>query len=139
MDDDYSMGVLQSGIHTRWATRQSTTLETRPRYTSLSFTSFPWPQSGAHERGAVAELAQQLVALRSEMCLARQIGLTQLYNEVDEGAYRALRDVHVRLDRAVAEAYGWPPAVAGDAAEESRRLLELNRAITRGEVDAPLQ
>jgi len=27
---------------------------------------------------------------RSEICVERQIGLTQLYNEVDEGAYRDL-------------------------------------------------
>lgn len=35
-DDDWSIGVLTSRIHSSWATGQSTTLETRPRYTHRS-------------------------------------------------------------------------------------------------------
>lgn len=84
---------------------------------------------------AVDELA--MVARRSEICLERQIGLTRLYNEVDDGAYRDLRDLrdlHVALDEAVAAAYGWPASAAHDPAESNRLLLELNRAISSGEV-----
>ena len=55
-----------------------------------------------------------MVARRSTICLERQIGLTQLYNEVDDGAYRDLRDLHVALDEAVAAAYGWPASAAHD-------------------------
>jgi hypothetical protein len=72
---------------------------------------------------------------RREICLEREIGLTKLYNEVDEGAYRDLKELHVELDEAVAEAYGWPRAVAHDPDESNRRLLELNLAIARGEVE----
>jgi hypothetical protein len=75
-----------------------------------------------------------MIARRSEICLERQIGLTTLYNEVDEGAYRDLKDLHGGLDEAVAAAYGWPASVAHDPAESNRRLLELNRAIAAGEV-----
>ena len=134
-DDDYSMGVLQSRIHTAWATNQSTTLETRPRYTTLSFASFPWPASNGALREEIAEAARVVVARRSEICLERQIGLTRLYNEVDDGAYRDLRELHDALDEAVAAAYGWPAAAAHDPADSNRRLLELNRAIAAGEVD----
>jgi N-6 DNA Methylase len=131
-DDDYSMGVLQSTIHTRWATDQSTTLETRPRYTTLSFMSFPWPQTIPSPHNEVATLARNLTEQRNAICLDRQIGLTQLYNEIEDGAYRDLKDVLVALDEAVASAYGWPSSVAHDRAESNRRLLELNREIAAG-------
>jgi hypothetical protein len=131
-EDDYAVGVLSSRLHTVWATTQSTKLETRPRYTTSSFMTFPWPQPS--DREPVAEVARAMIARRSEICLERQIGLTRLYNEVDDGAYRDLRDLHVTLDEAVAAAYGWPAAAAHDSADSNRRLLELNRAIAAGEV-----
>jgi len=82
----------------------------------------------------VAAAARAAIARRSGICLERQIGLTTLYNEVDDGAYRDLRDLHVALDEAVAAAYGWPTSAAHDQAESNRLLLELNRAISVGEV-----
>ena len=134
-DDDYSFGILESGPHTRWATDQSTTLETRPRYTSLSFLGFPWPSADPTSRAAVSDVARRLYARRSEICLERQIGLTKLYNEIDDGAYRDLRELHEALDEAVAAAYGWPASAAHDPQESNRLLLELNRAIAAGEID----
>jgi hypothetical protein len=74
------------------------------------------------------------MSLRSRLILRRQIGLTQLFNQVDDGAYRDLRDLHVALDEVVAAAYGWPASAAHDPADSNRRLLELNRAIAAGEV-----
>lgn len=133
-EDDFAMGVLTSAIHTRWATAQSTTLETRPRYTSASFATFPWPQATDDRRAAIAEASRAVIARREEICRERAIGLTKLYNEVDEGAYRDLRELHDRLDEAVADAYGWPKSAAHDPAESSRRLLKLNHAIAAGEV-----
>jgi hypothetical protein len=64
--------------------------------------------------------------------MEREIGLTRLYNEVDDGAYADLAKLHRELDEAVAAAYGWPRAVAHDADETNRRLLELNREIAAG-------
>ncbi|MEX0674824.1 MAG: DNA methyltransferase [Gaiellaceae bacterium] len=135
LDDDYSMGVLTSAIHTRWATAQSTTLETRPRYTTASFATFPWPLPSDDQCSAIGELSRSILARRSEICLDRGIGLTKLYNEVDEGAYRDLRDLHTALDEAVAAAYGWPKSAAHDPTESNRRLLDLNEAITAGRID----
>lgn len=135
-DDDFSMGVLSSAIHHEWARAQSSTLEDRFRYTPTSaFETFAWPQSTPDERQAIAENARALIARRSEICLDRQIGLTKLYNEVDEGAYADLRELHRQLDEAVAAAYGWPASAAHDPQESNRRLLELNRAIAAGEVE----
>ena len=134
-EGDYEMGLLQSALHTRWATAQSTTLETRPRYTTASFATFPWPDPTDEQRIAIADLVCRLIPRRQEICAQRQIGLTKLYNEVDEGAYRDLRDLHRKLDEAVAAAYGWPKAAAHDPAESNRRLLELNRQIAAVEIE----
>ena len=134
-EDDYSIGILQSSIHTRWATDQSTSLETRPRYTTLSFMSFSWPEPTAAQRDVIAATARSVVDRRSKVCIERQIGLTQLYNEVDDGAYRDLRDLHRQLDEAVAAAYGWPKSAAHDATESNRRLLELNKQIAAGKIE----
>ena len=133
-DDDHSLGILTSRIHSRWATAQSTTLETRPRYTVASFATFPWPTSDALA-GLIEAVTRGLVARRSEICLERQIGLTKLYNEVDDGAYRDLRELHDALDEAVAAAYDWPSSAAHDPQESNRLLLELNRAIAVGEIE----
>lgn len=122
-----------SGIHSGWAKAQSSTLEDRIRYTpSSAFETFPWP---ADQLDTVANVARRLYARRSEICLEREIGLTKLYNQLDDGAWRDLADLHRELDEAVAAAYGWPRSVAHDPDETNRRLLELNRAIAAGEID----
>jgi hypothetical protein len=52
--DDYFLGVLQSSIHTLWALRMGTHLETRPRYTPTTcFETFPLPWTPGEEPGAL--------------------------------------------------------------------------------------
>lgn len=134
-DDDYALGVLQSRVHTVWATERSTKLETRPRYTVNSFASFPWPAPPADLRGAIAGVAARIVEYRRELCWGNGIGLTTLYNSVEEGGHRGLADLHVQLDDHVAQAYGWPTAAARDDAAIVHGLGVLNRAIAGGEVE----
>jgi hypothetical protein len=76
-----------------------------------------------------------MVERRRAICADRQIGLTTLYNEVDDGAYADLQRLHEQLDRSVATAYGWPAGAATDADESNRLLLELNGRIAAGELD----
>ncbi len=71
--------------------------------------------------------------MRTEICLEQDIGLTKLYNQLDEGAWKDLHQLHRELDEALTAAYGWPKSVAHDPDETNRRLLELNRAIAAGE------
>ncbi|MGH3049163.1 MAG: hypothetical protein ACRDLK_03315, partial [Gaiellaceae bacterium] len=114
----------------------SSTLEDRFRYTPTSaFETFPWPQLGERSRARIAAAARHLLKARSAICQEREIGLTRLYNEVDDGAYRPLYEAHRELDEAVAAAYGWPSSAAHDPAESNRLLLELNRAIAAGDVE----
>lgn len=135
-EDDYAMGILTSRIHGEWARAQSSTLEDRIRYTPTSaFETFPWPMPSDEQRQEIGRIAKELVERRRAICAERQIGLTDLYNEVDEGAYTDLRDLHRELDKAVAAAYGWPANTVGDPVESNQRLLELNNRIAAGEVD----
>jgi len=136
-DDEYAMGILSSSVHQEWARAQSSTLRVDVRYTPTSaFEAFSWPPDPAPEkREAVARVSAETLRRRQAICVERQIGLTQLLNEVEEGAYSDLRRLLNEVDRAVIEAYGWPAAVAGDSEESNRRLLELNRSIASGEFD----
>jgi hypothetical protein len=136
LTEDWAFGVLSSGIHERWARAQSSTLEDRFRYTPTSaFETFPLPQPNANARARTAAITVRLLDVRRTICAEREIGLTRLYNEVDDGAYRPLYELHRELDEAVAAAYGWPASAAHDTAESNRLLLELNRSIAAGEVE----
>lgn len=133
-EDDYAFGVLQSRAHTVWATERSTKLETRPRYTTKSFASFPWPSASPEAKRDVAGLAEHIVGMRRELSWGRGVGLTKLYNAVQEGAHSELARLHAQLDEAVAGCFGWPAEAAHDDDEIVRRLGERNRAVAAGEI-----
>jgi hypothetical protein len=135
-DDDYAMGVLDSATHEAWARGLSSTFKADIRYTpSTVFETFPWPTGVPDDlRERIADASRRLIARRSEICTEREIGLTTLYNQVDDGAWRDLAALHDELDKLVAEAYGWPASIAQDGEETNRRLLELNQKIAGGEM-----
>lgn len=136
LDDEVSFGILSSRFHISWAWAFSSTLKADLNYTPTSaFETYPWPQSIDKHRHRIAEAARALVSRRQAICAEREIGLTRLYNEVDDGAYRDLKELHVELDEAVAAAYGWPASAAHDTNDANGRLLELNRAIAAGKID----
>jgi hypothetical protein len=135
LDSDYAMGILTSRIHTDWAASRSSTLRQDIRYTpSSAFETFPWPQCDDDATGAIAERIREVLVDRTTLCREHQIGLTELYNRVDDGAFDALRRAHMALDIAVAAAYGWHARLVDDIAERNRRLFDLNGAINAGEV-----
>ncbi|WP_157509507.1 DNA methyltransferase [Glaciibacter superstes] len=133
-DDDYSMGILLSRAHDAWAWARSSTLETRLRYTPTTvFETFPWPDPvTAEQRAAVAAASVALYERRSALCLDHRLGLTKLYNLMDDGAFTDLAALHKRLDESVAAAYGWPKSIAQDSAQLVVRLTSLNREIAEG-------
>jgi hypothetical protein len=134
IEDDYSMGVLLSRAHDAWAWARSSTLKGDLRYTpSTAFMTFPFPDRVSPDlRARVASASSALYARRTELCAEHQIGLTKLYNLMDEGAFTDLKALHLALDRAVVAAYGWPESVAQDGPELVRLLTERNREITEG-------
>ena len=106
--DDYSFGILQSGIHWAWFTAKCSTLTARFRYTSDTvFDTFPWPQSPTLAQvKAVAEAAVSLRALRREIMAANGWSLRDLYRTLETPGTNRLRDAHAALDSAVRAAYG---------------------------------
>lgn len=133
--DDYSLGVLASEAHRAWAWAQSSTIREDIRYTPTSvFETFPWPSPVSDEqRATIGSAARAIIERRSEICIQQQVGLTQLYHQVGDGAWADLRQLHRELDEMIVRAYGWPASVASDAAESNARLLALNDEIARGE------
>jgi SAM-dependent methyltransferase len=124
-DDDYSFGVLQSGIHFLWFRAKCSTLKADFRYTSDTvFDTFPWPQNPTREQiKAVADAAVALRALRRETMRKLNYSLRDLYRTLDQPGDNPLRDTHARLDAAFRAAYG----IAEDA-DPLAFLLELNLA-----------
>jgi N-6 DNA Methylase len=132
-DDDYAIGILISSTHGAWARSESSTLRIDLRYTPTScFETFPWPQPNDDLRGEIGAIAKQLIEQRQAICVEGEIGLTTLYNQVDDGAWSEIADLHRRLDEAVARAYGWKPAIAHDPLEIKARLAELHASISAG-------
>ena len=123
--DDYSFGVLQSGIHFLWFRAKCSTLKADFRYTSDTvFDTFPWPQKPTRAQiKALAEAAVALRALRRETMRKLKYSLRDLYRTLEQPGDNPLRDAHARLDAAVRAAYGMP-----EDADPLAFLLELNLA-----------
>jgi hypothetical protein len=130
LPDDYSFGVLQSGIHWAWFTAKCSTLTARFRYTSDTvFDTFPWPQSAKlPEVKAVAQAAISLRSLRREIMSANGWSPRQLYRSLEIPGENRLRDAHAALDSAVRAAYGMK---AGE--EPLAFLLALNLELAEKE------
>jgi hypothetical protein len=156
-DDYFHFGVLSSALHWWWVLKYASTLEGRIRYTpSDVFETFPMPMSS----GPVAAAAIALDGHRSALMVERGEGLTATYNRVNDPEEESsdisrLRSLHVALDEAVAEAYGWDDVARGHGHYETRfdcrftvsteardeilaRLLEYNHARYAEEVAAGL-
>lgn len=132
-DDDYSMGILTSSIHGAWARSESSTLRVDLRYTPTScFETFPWPQPDEGIRREIGENAERLIEQRQAICVENEIGLTVLYNQLDEGAWSEIRDLHRQLDQVVAGSYGWTAVVAHDPLEIKARLAQLHASVMGG-------
>jgi hypothetical protein len=128
------MGVLTSRVHTDWAAAKSSTLGDTIRYTpSSAFETFPWPQASPEQRDAIEAACRAVFDARAGLCREHGIGLTTLYNRVDDGAFVDLRDQHQALDLAVIAAYDWSSALLTDVRGRNQALYELNRAILTGE------
>jgi len=111
--DGYGVqAVLSSSLHQLWAITYGSTLETRVRYTpSDVFETFPRPES----TDLLEHVGRTLDEERREIMLRRDLGLTKLYNmvndpEVESGSdldVARLREIHEQLDHAMMAAYGW--------------------------------
>ncbi|GAA2110595.1 hypothetical protein GCM10009759_52030 [Kitasatospora saccharophila] len=104
--------ILSSSVHYLWARRYSSSLRKDLSYTpSDSFVTLPQPKF----TDRLAKVGADLDIRRREIMVRRNLGLTKLYNRVNDPDIAdsadpdvaQLRQIHVALDEAVMEAYGW--------------------------------
>ncbi len=147
LNNAWFMGVLQSSIHRAWALRVGGFLEDRPVYVkSRCFDPFPFPNANEIQKRTIRIIAEELDAHRKRvLAVHTHLTLTGLYNVLqllragsqpddlddqdrtifDNGLVLILKELHDKLDTAVAEAYGWPADSSDDQILE--RLVALNR------------
>ena len=111
--DSYSeQAVLSSSLHQTWAIKNGSGMRGDPRYTpSDVFETFPRPEATPE----LETIGRILDTERREIMLRRELGLTKLYNLVNDPGLEAgtdpdvdrMRAIHVELDAVVAAAYGW--------------------------------
>jgi hypothetical protein len=108
-DDGGHLALLSSSFHYWWAITYASTMRTDLRYTpSGVFETFPQPAITSR----METTGRALDEYRGPMMLQRQLGLTALYNQFHSAAtsdadISQLREIHIEIDEAVAEAYGW--------------------------------
>ena len=129
-DDFYILGLMTSSVHRQWMHAQKGTLEDRIAYTHDScFETFPFPQIVAPE--LVQKIRQAMTSLkdyRNEVMLARNWGITDLYNAYFHEPASQLAKLHQALDALVLKAYGWK------ASEDIlSNLLDLNQELAERE------
>lgn len=109
---DYGLlAAMSSSIHRVWVLRWGSMMKLDIRYPpSDVFDTFPFP-----DLSLLQDFGRHLSDTRSEIMVRRRMGLTSVYNlvddpDVDAGAdrdVRFLRESQVELDRLMMEAYGW--------------------------------
>ncbi|WP_205169010.1 Eco57I restriction-modification methylase domain-containing protein [Burkholderia sp. LMG 13014] len=119
--------VLQSSIHESWARRYSSSLETRINYSpSDCFETFSFPNE-AHELETIGD---RYYGCRQSVMAAREEGLTKIYNRFhnprEDGAdIIELRRLHIEIDRAVANSYGWEDLDLGHSFHETNQGIRF--------------
>nr|WP_316655112.1 DNA methyltransferase [uncultured Gellertiella sp.] len=155
VSDGFALGVLSSSIHVSWSIRAGGWLGVGndPVYVkSRCFDPFPFPAATDAQKDRIGSLAEELDSHRKRVLAAHEhLTLTGLYNVLehlragvkpeglaprerrifDDGLVLIMKELHDRLDVAVADAYGWP----ADLPEEEvlARLVALNRARAKEE------
>ena len=150
MSDGYSLGVLHSRFHFNWYIANSAKIgmyEGDAVYVkSRCFDPFPFPAATDAQKAAIGAIAEELDAHRKRVLADHpHLTLTGLYNVLErlkggaspddldtkerrifgDGLVLILKELHEKLDQAVAEAYGWPVDLAEE--EVLARLVALNK------------
>ena len=142
--DALFLSVLSSKFHLAWASATGGTLEDRPVYNhSTCFDPFPFPDPTEAQKTTLRALGEELDAHRKDRQKTHpKLTLTAMYNVLEklrardpiegkdrevyeQGLIGILKDIHDRIDTAVAAAYGWPADLTED--DILHRLVALNR------------
>ncbi len=112
-EDDVFFALLQSNIHEEWTRRNSSTMRTDVRYTPLNcFETFPFPPLLEKYKIQLKEVAKAYQKCRRQIMNYRQIGLTPLYNLLNDkncsdDAVVEFRKLQQDMDKIVLTCYDW--------------------------------
>jgi hypothetical protein len=158
LDDAFYLGVLSSKIHVTWALAAGGHLGVGndPVYVKTRcFDPFPFPICSDAQKTSIRSHAEELDGHRKrQQHLFPTLKMTDLYNvlqklragesleereqEVHEGGLVAvLKEIHDKLDAAVADAFGWPANMAND--EILQRVVTLNAERIREEQNGTIR
>jgi len=126
--DSYAdQAVLSSTVHQLWVIKYTSTMRADINYSpSDVFETFPRPPFADRLRSVGRSLDEE----RREVMLRRGLGLTKLYNLVNDAELSdaadqdvaRMRALHVELDLAVLDAYGWSDVVPGHGFHTFRQM-----------------
>ena len=123
--------VLSSSLHQIWVVKYGSGMRNDPRYTPTDvFETFPRPHLTEASEQVLDAIGRTLDEDRREIMLRRQLGLTALYNKVNDPALpdsadpdvARLRVIHRELDEAVMAAYGWDDVPLDHGFHEYRKM-----------------
>jgi hypothetical protein len=158
VEDAYYLAILSSRMHIVWALSAGGRLGVGndPRYNKTRcFDPFPFPDPSKKLKARIRELGEKLDAHRKEVLEKHsQLTMTGLYNllekvragealsDADKDVYDAglvgvMRQIHDKIDAAVAESYGWPVDISDE--EILERLVALNHERAAQERDGKVR
>jgi hypothetical protein len=113
-DDDAHFGLLSSAPHFWWAVTWCSTMRSAGlRYSPTdAFETFPQPHQTGESWDRLDSEGRRMNEFRSDLMIRTDCGLTKTYNRVHDPDEhdpdtQTLRQLHVHLDCAVRDAYGW--------------------------------
>ncbi|MBW4331673.1 class I SAM-dependent DNA methyltransferase [Stakelama sp. CBK3Z-3] len=146
LDSGFDLGVATSSVHYLWYLVNAGMIgvfdQPAVYVKTSSFDPFPFPDATDAQKRSIGDLAEELDATRKEVLAEHgDLTLTGLYNlreklvkgevftEVEQdqrmrGRVDIIAELHVQIDDAVADAYGWPRDLSDDQIVE--RLVALN-------------
>jgi hypothetical protein len=158
LDDAFYLGILSSKIHVTWALAAGGHLGVGndPVYVKTRcFDPFPFPACSEQQKESIRAHAEELDAHRKrQQELFPKLKMTDMYNVLEklragepleereqevyeEGLVAVLKEIHDRLDIAVAAAYGWRTNLTND--EILQQVVTLNAERAREEQNGTIR
>lgn len=130
LEDDYSFGIINSGLHWNWFVEKCSTLGEQLRYTTESvWDTFPWPQNPTSlQIEMVAKATKVLRDERNRIMQENHWSLRDLYRIIEKPGRNPISDLQTALDHAVAAAYKF-----NENHDCLEQLLALNFAVSARE------
>ena len=108
---DAHLALLSSSMHYVWVASRASSMKGDLRYTPTDvYETFPIVRDSERSMDRIGNVLDQG---RREIMIRRNLGLTKLYNLVHDSDMQGdedidrIREIHVEIDEAVKDAYGW--------------------------------